>query len=395
MLERSLILQSVIGIFILLNAPLEAARLIPLPVQTRQILLVDEPNWVLGVRQNYDVFLWNYFTNVWIDIPKPEVCSEIRLNQASHDGSLFAASCLNSNGGSSYRALMGTREDGFMQLSFLPSEALAISENGEWVSGWIYDHRSMTYRTPFRYHSTRGLSLPQGQAFEWAADAAYGISNFGHIMFGTWAQAYPGEFFRWSAPNGYQIFRLSPQAATVKGFGMSTDGNIFVGTVESPSGESRRIFSWDYNSRRTIFVDPPFPYESSRAEIRSFSRSADRIFGDYTMDQGKSCFVWDAALGSRDLRGVLVTEGMPEVQNFEILECMGAHQSGRVFALRVRDSSGQPHELLADLNINCQSELVRFLTIWEAGLDSADLDQSGGVDGQDLEIFFRNIQTDC
>jgi probable HAF family extracellular repeat protein len=243
---------------------------------------------------------------------------------------------------------------------------LACSGNGTTATGYAYEYAS-------------GF----GQAFSWNVNgSAVGLGAFDPLQ---------GFGMLYSA-----------------GLGVSGDGSVIVGWALS--GGVRHPFRWTSGSG---LVDLGLPAGASAAGASAVSPDGSIIVGQ-TSTGTAGCFVWDSGHGLRDLRGLLLSQGVTNgLDTVTLTSATAISADGVTIVGAARDEQGVSHGYIARLGngtcyANCDGSSVPpvlnandfqcFLNKFAAGDSYANCDQSTGSPGlnaADFACFMNKFAAGC
>lgn len=278
------------------------------------------------------------------------------------------------------------------------SSATDISEDGRTVVGVSYFPDAAR---GWRWTPDGGLQpLPEPPgtiSLEPFAISGDGQVVTGRIVLATGAP----RTFRWTPAEGMSIIGAGTDPVDVQMVDLSWDGSMACGyRYDSATGRAEG-FRWTLGGHE----DPIGPIAGRDPNMIPSAISADgsRIVG---YNQGRA-FIWDSARGSRLLDAAVLAAGV-DLNNWTFHTATGISGDGRIIS--VQALYPQPPYFsyggIVLLDEGCTGDFNRdggvdggdveaFFRAWEAGAARADLNLDGGVDGADVEAFFRAWESGC
>jgi uncharacterized membrane protein len=189
---------------------------------------------------------------------------------------------------------------------------------------------------------------------------------------------------------------------------LNFDGSIAVGYY-APVPSAVRGFRWSQAGGFEQIDGPRGPGDPSYA--RAVSRDGKVIVGEYLIFgfQGTDAFVWREGSGSVGLRDELVgTYGLDDqLRGWRLIVATDVSGDGNVIVGQGINPQGCEQGFvvrysgptcLADFNADGGvdgSDIESFFRAWEISDPRTDVNQDGGVDGGDIEPFFETWQNGC
>ena len=236
----------------------------------------------------------------------------------------------------------------FQRLGFLPdgtvSIATAVSDDIEVVVGYG-EYTSGTQA--FRYTPAGkmvGLGFLPGES---AFSAAYALSSEGKVIVGESDSAQGVEAFIWNRTD--KMVSLGTMSSTPHDVAraVSADGLIVAGGLATESsGEGREAFLWTQGAGfRTLGDLPGGAFDGvvnalsadGKVAVGSSSTGADQL----------EAFIWDATLGMRNLRSVLVEEFGLDLEGWRLESAVAVSADGQTIAGTGINPAGQAEGWIA------------------------------------------------
>jgi probable HAF family extracellular repeat protein len=236
---------------------------------------------------------------------------------------------------------------GMQQLSLFPSFGTGVSADGTYVIGEVYTGAS--YVT-YRWTQATGMvvlgALPGGGL---GTQLATGISSDGQIVVGYASSATgPREAFRWTALTGMVGLGDLGGATDSEAFAISADGQYVVGYGTDALGI--QAFRWSAAEGMVGLGRFPGPGGGLNTLATAVSAHGNVIVGTISGTE-TSPFVWDTVHGMRDLRSVLIAEGLgPQLTGWHLGRAQAISADGLTIAGYGENASGQTEAWVAHLD---------------------------------------------
>jgi len=224
--------------------------------------------------------------------------------------------------------------------------ARRASYDGATVAGEVSQiFRGRRFRTAFRWTETGGMSaIP----FLPGTDDAYvnGLSSDGNVVVGTSIGGF-GYGFRWTAQTGTLRLPGSSLAPFSQGEALSADGQYAVGVVAGPSGTAA--------SARWLGTSAPqiLPHAAGFIGSGALAVSGDgrivggRMYGNPGLEPRGYASVWTEATGMLILEDYLALFGVIAPTDFDFEDVNAISADGLTFAGDGRNALGSSHGWVA------------------------------------------------
>jgi len=180
--------------------------------------------------------------------------------------------------------------------------------------------------------------------------AAYGISADGRVVVGMSSGGSTRQAFRWTEQEGMTGLGFLGTDSYSVAVGVSADGSTIVGSSrETTMSSTTRAFRWTSAGGMQSLGDLPGGTTFSTASAVSGDGSV--IVGGARLSGESSYkpFIWTEATGMRWLFDVLVAEGLPELDEWTLLDVAGVSSDGFRLAATALSSNGITQAVLVDL----------------------------------------------
>jgi len=242
----------------------------------------------------------------------------------------------------------------------------------------------------------------------------FAVSADGNVMMGVGFAESGAVMFRWTHETGFENLGPVPGSTGSGGFGMSSDGTTLVGCAATGSGQAEYAVLW---RRESGYVALGQPAGSFRGLATCADRDGTNIGGRVLKiaSNGRGidhAVLWVEGRETRLFADVLRDDLGVDLGEFRPASISGISDDGTTVAgWGVMDQlslSTFPNSFgfIAYLPRVCRVDLDNtggvdggdveaFFTLWEDGLPQADFDRSGEVEGNDIAAFLSAWQVGC
>lgn len=254
-----------------------------------------------------------------------------RAEAASGDGATVVGTRPDASG--KFHAFRWTAADGVVEMNppsffFPPSGATDVSNDGTAIA---LTEGPTVMPGSAGFHWTQADGFRSVSCRSSAVTRANAISGDGTVVVGSCAgDTLPPTAIRWTLEAGvFQPLELGdhPFGVAQSAFGISADGAIVVGQVDSDAGPEAFVWS-EAVSMLGIGDLEGGVFESSASDA---SADGSVVVGWGSSEAGREAFAWDTAFGMRNLRDVLEAAGL-DLSGWRLSAATAVSDDGRTFA---------------------------------------------------------------
>jgi len=330
----------------------------------------------------------------------------------------------------------------FEDASSFASGATACSGNGDVVTGYVVENENGNLKR-FRWDANTGMVKLTEDGFNSGRD----ISFDGNTITGeTYTGFLAAKAFRWTLGDG--LLALEQSSVQTLGWGISHDATVFGGTY---SGFPSQAFIFDDTNGLQLLGDLPGGPEWSGANALSGDGTTAAGFGSVAanfQDQyeamrwdatngmiglgrlpgtrlssafgvsndgstvvgfcfaignsnAEKAFIWTETDGLQDLKVLLESQGA-NLTGWRLRIAYAVSDDGRTIVGNAFNPSGSTEGFIARLGSTCSAcaadydnsggvdgaDVEAFFQEWQNSASCSDVDSSGGIDGSDVQAFF-------
>lgn len=216
-----------------------------------------------------------------------------------------------------------------------PTTAVAISPDGSFIAG-LTGPASQQYVV-----WDNGNLIDTGIAAVSNVSEASGISDIGHILAGTTIVNNNDEAFTWTASGGVN-YLSGPSVAR----DISANGNVVVGSVEVAPGISEPA-EWTASTGWKVLGDPFGAGFGGYAN--GVSADGSVIVGEIDSPTGPEAFIWDKDTGMHLLDNVLLNNGATDLSSWTLTAANDVSADGTTIVGSGINPDGNPEGWVATL----------------------------------------------
>lgn len=198
---------------------------------------------------------------------------------------------------------------------------MGISADGSVIAGTLSD-------APGAYRWTEATgAVPLGTLFPNSENYAADISADGLVIVGSQGPP-PGQgwetAFRWTQLTGVQLIGTLPGERSSVARATNADGSVVVGFAGS-----FKAYRWTLTGGMVGLGD--LPGGESISDALDVTADGSLVVGYSATNEGLEAFVWDAANGMRNLRSILIDDGL-DLTGWTLTRAWAVSADGRTFA---------------------------------------------------------------